>query len=412
MRAFAARDHERGATLVLMAIALALSLGMAALAIDYGMIKAKRAEAQRAVDASALAGASVFLISDPVFNKSQGAVDTAMKYAVLHKVGLSDVDPTEITVTPDVPNTTVKVDFMRTGIRTWFANTFGIATMGIRASATAHVEGTDVADCVKPVAIPDMWDNAPNVSPPKKGKPGTEQEDLNGNHAWDYQDANGNGVWDDGETEPWVFSPGKDTYDPGTTGYGSVARDPYGTLVKDYGRQMFLMSFSPKDNTISSMYYAWGHSTAENSAISLAQRILGGCEKAGLGTTYDASNGAKLGQVPAAWDELINRDPDARWNDALNTVEGSNANADWLDGSPRVITVGLYDPTRYANSPSNNKLQFVNLAKVFLDKRTACAGGIGGCKQPLTGHFLGFVNGSGPGGAPAGTLVKRLVLIK
>src|SRR5438067_5424956 len=54
------RKHERGATLVLMAVVTFLALGLAAVAIDYGMVKTAKAEAQRAMDASALAGASAF----------------------------------------------------------------------------------------------------------------------------------------------------------------------------------------------------------------------------------------------------------------------------------------------------------------------------------------------------------------
>ena len=60
---------ERGVTLALMAVTVFLMLGMAAIAIDYGMIKSAKAEAQRAMDAAALAGASAFLINDPLQNK-------------------------------------------------------------------------------------------------------------------------------------------------------------------------------------------------------------------------------------------------------------------------------------------------------------------------------------------------------
>jgi len=53
----------------------------------------------------------------------------------------------------------VKVTWQRTGIRTWFANSIGINAVGITATATAHVDLTSTASCVKPVAIPDMWNN-------------------------------------------------------------------------------------------------------------------------------------------------------------------------------------------------------------------------------------------------------------
>ena len=53
--------NDRGATIVLVALMLAALLGIAALAIDVGMLYNARAEAQRAADAAALAGAGSLL---------------------------------------------------------------------------------------------------------------------------------------------------------------------------------------------------------------------------------------------------------------------------------------------------------------------------------------------------------------
>src|SRR6478609_488558 len=117
--------NERGVTLVLMVLFMALVLGMAALTIDYGMVKSEKAEAQRTVDAAALAGASSLIVSDPAYDKAKGARDTAGKYSELHTVGLKPVVPGEITTVPDLAANTVKVSWQRTGIHTWFANSFG-----------------------------------------------------------------------------------------------------------------------------------------------------------------------------------------------------------------------------------------------------------------------------------------------
>ena len=81
-----ARHNERGATLVMMALMLFLALGMSALVVDFGMIKASKAEAQRAVDAAALAGASAFLIPDPTVDKAAAADSLARDYAKKHAV--------------------------------------------------------------------------------------------------------------------------------------------------------------------------------------------------------------------------------------------------------------------------------------------------------------------------------------
>ena len=52
--------NKRGGVLVLYTVAMVAMMGMAALAIDLGMLRKSRAEAQRAADAAALAGASAF----------------------------------------------------------------------------------------------------------------------------------------------------------------------------------------------------------------------------------------------------------------------------------------------------------------------------------------------------------------
>jgi Flp pilus assembly protein TadG len=409
MRSVWPRD-ERGVTLVLMVLAMALILGMAALTIDYGMVKAEKTEAQRVVDAAALAGASSLIVPNPAFDKAQGARDTAGKYALLHKVGLQPVVASEITVVPDLAANTVQVTWQRSGIATWFANSFSVRSVGLTATATAWVNRTNTANCVKPVAIPDMWNNRPHIV---KGK---ESEDVNGNHALDYTDKNGNRAWNEGETEQWTFDASLgDSYTPTTDGYGTTARDPYGTgnaqKVQDYGRQIFLMSLSSKDGPVSSFYYAWGKTKSDNSASKLASRITSTtCESADLNTDYEALNGANTGPVDDAWNTLIGRDGSAYWDDNTNTVVSSNAGSNWLNGSGRVIIVGLYNPSKYGGCPSCNTIQLNNLAKVFVDNR-ACSGH-GSCKEPVTGRFLGFVSGGGSSGTPSGSLVTKIELIK
>src|SRR5882724_7242529 len=101
-----ARRNERGVTLVLMALMLFLALGMSALAIDYGMIKAAKAEAQRAMDAAALAGASAFLISDPAVDLVAEAELRARNFAKKHSVHRIPVTDPEVAVAVDLPKET------------------------------------------------------------------------------------------------------------------------------------------------------------------------------------------------------------------------------------------------------------------------------------------------------------------
>jgi hypothetical protein len=402
------RLNRGGATMVVAAVMILMFLSMAALAIDYGMVKTAKAEAQRAMDGAALAGASAFIMPDPALSINDSAIARAKEIAVQHTVHRVLVDTTaaHMTVNVDIPNRTVTASYTVPPVSLWFARRFGSSTMGLTASATARASQTGNATCVKPVAIPDIWNNV---------DPGLA-EDKNGNHLFDYEDKDGNGKWDDGEGEPWKWTTGTgDVYDSASTGYGTTFRNGYGTgyqvKVKDYGRQIMLTTFSPKDAAVSSMYYSWGETTDQTNADSLAARIRGeSCSAASVQTPYKAANGGKLGPLQAAWADLIDNDPAAHWDDGSNTVVGSNAGSNWLDQSKRVVVVGLYDPSKYSSVPNGNDIKFINMAKVWIDERP-CAGPPGNCKSPITGRFLGFLGG-GPSGPNVGNLVWRLTLVK
>jgi hypothetical protein len=79
------RHHERGQTIILVAISLVSLLAMAALAIDIVTLYAARSEMQRAADAAALAGAkavadsgiTTLLLTDPNFTTVQTWATTA-----------------------------------------------------------------------------------------------------------------------------------------------------------------------------------------------------------------------------------------------------------------------------------------------------------------------------------------------
>ena len=405
------RLDERGVTLVIMALMLFLTLGMSALVVDYGMIKAAKAEAQRAVDAAALAGASAFLIPDPTTDYKAAADARALEFAVKHTVRNVAITGTEIVDTVDLVARTVKVDWYRSNLPLWFANIFGSSTMGLHATATARASLSGNARCLKPVALPDMWKNVTNAVP-GKGK-SVLTEDRNGNGVWDYVDANSNGVLDPGEMEPWTFN-GDDVYDPPTYGYGTEYRNGVGTgytvKTKDYGRQVLLQTFDPKDAMVESYFRTWGENANTLGVDSMNASIRGErCTSASVGTEYQQGNGAKVAIEPA-WEDLLNKDPYAYWDDARNTVVGSSAGTDWLDHSARVVTVGLYDP-KYASAPQDNPIEFVNFAKLWLDRRPCSGGGLGTCKNPMTARFLGYVQG-GAGGPTTGPLIFTISLIK
>lgn len=402
--------EERGVTLVLMALMLFLALGMSALAIDYGMIKSAKAEAQRAMDAAALAGASAFLVTDPAADESAIAQERAKEYAAKHTVHRIPIDPAIVNVDVDLPNEKVTASYSSPGIQLWFAQMFGSSTMGITASATAHAEDAGISTCLMPVALPDKWLNhSPDV-----------QEDANGNGILDYNDRNSNGQWDwssgkgkgaapNEEWEQWVFDPAEgDVYYPPNSPYAT------GYAATDYGRQIPIMELDPASTGTPSNYLAWGKNGSAASDSALADRIRNpSCDETQLGEDYQrAANGSKP-NLGLAWADRINRDPSAdwTWNNVNNTVScPGGCPANWEDVSPRVVTIGLYDPA-ILTRPSDNTIQFLNFAKVFLDQRP-CSGSPGQCKAEVTARFLGYARGVGGPGNETGPLNKRIVLIK
>jgi hypothetical protein len=413
-----------------MALMLFLALGMSALAVDYGMIKSAKAEAQRAVDAAALAGASAFLIADPAQDKVAIGEERARDYAKRHAVHTVQITDPEIEVDVDLPNETLTVTYAGGAIPLWFANIFGTPTMSINALAAAHVIETSNASCIMPIAIPDLWQNNDIAGDGDNAEP----EELIEDGLWDFVDRNGNGVLDGPtgsvtERELWEFDQGVDVYDAngdgqGDFGYGTPTRNGMGSnsflnKLDDYGRQITLMTLSPKDGTTSSNYYAWGFTPNDaNSGDILRQKIEAeDCAIAtvgGAGYPASAGNGATAGTISPAWDTRIGRDANATWNDDYNRVDDSikgDVDEDGLPDSPRVVVVALYNPELEMLSPSDNTLVFNNFAKVWIDERPeGCEGA--GCKAPITGRFLGWVTGPGGSEGTTGTLIKRLQLIK
>jgi hypothetical protein len=140
-----------------------------ALAVDVGMLLTARAEAQRAADSGALAGAGWLLI-DP--NDEAGARTRAEQFAEQNPVrGITpDVIPDQdIDVILDSAKVRVRVhmiDARSLAIPTYFARVFGVDEVDVAVVAAAWaapVTGVDEsgenAECLLPIALPDQWND-------------------------------------------------------------------------------------------------------------------------------------------------------------------------------------------------------------------------------------------------------------
>ncbi len=145
--------NRRGAALVIVAIALSGLLSMLALAIDLGMLYKTHVEAQRAADAAALAGASVFMelaIQDA--DKVDSAYVRAHQLAEANYMTGGLVVSGEVTVQVIPDSEKVRVWVKRDSVPTWFARIFGIEAVPIGAKAAA--EATDERDREVREAVP------------------------------------------------------------------------------------------------------------------------------------------------------------------------------------------------------------------------------------------------------------------
>lgn len=475
-------SDERGSVTVMVALAMTALVALLALGIDLGALFNARSEAQRAADAAALAGASAFLEYQQAQARAE-AVDRAVEFATNNQIRNEAISAEEVSVSVNLDSATVRASVSREGIPTWFARLVGIDAVDIGAEATAWAGEAGAAQCVKPFAVPDMWE---------------ETDD----------DVNGNRIWDEGER--WRYEPSNgDRYagfsGPGgslnETGYGSDWRDGEvdargRRFDGDYGRRITIKATDPRNAYVPSFFLPWVLPSDGSQAECGSNRPGGGTggggdgsgdggdtggdggsdadgpgnsedgggsgwlkwreKREGLGGVSDnppsadpetggggsgggsgggdvgrASGGSRgaaayrrnictcnssvidldteyliepgnmVGPTYQGVQALIDRDPDAYWDESSNTLVSQYG----MD-SPRVVTVALFDPGEI-QKPGRQYLRFNNFARIFIEEQPSR-------QDPVTGRFLYYARGVGQGrtGETTGSLVRALQLIR
>jgi Flp pilus assembly protein TadG len=165
------RHHERGQTILLVAISLVSLLGMAALAIDIVTLYVARSEIQRAADAAALAGAKAIADSgftslpttDSNYSNAQ-ALALSMATNSINAVilatppvnlvaGIQPVEP----ASPSVDwtrqgNPRITVTLVRSNLPTFFSKIWGTSAASVTATATAEVYNPSNLATITPIA--------------------------------------------------------------------------------------------------------------------------------------------------------------------------------------------------------------------------------------------------------------------
>jgi hypothetical protein len=359
------------------------------LAIDVGMYMSARSQAQNAADSGALAGAVALGFND-FDNRNVGgpAVSAAVSAAQANlMIGTApSVLPSDVTFPNDPAGhpTRVKVAVYRTTGRnnevpTIFGKIFGVDSVNITATATAEASQANAMTCVKPFMIPDRWHEASGAFNPLTSR-------------FDMYDNRGN-----------PLPPGSaDTYvaanQPGYTGYTD----------DDRGTQLVLRA-GTGNNIEPTAYQSWSM-PGNNGLIGgdFYRNNISGCNTTII--TIDMNNPLYLTQEPGAMegptnqgiDDLIARDPSARWDTGCRCVRGSNAPI-----SPRVTPLPLYDPKKYAEGKANGRnadFWLANIMGFFIDRRQGNQ--VYGYITPISG----LVNPNVP--APSGAFPVAIRLVE
>ena len=376
------RRDESGMSYVFVGMSLMALLSASMLAIDVGMLMTARTQAQNSADAGALAGAVALYYDDYEDRTPSGpavtsAIQGAQANAVMGNTVSVRTTDVEFQTDPSGEPNRVKVTVHRTAVRnnpvaTIIGQFFDIDSADIIASATAEVSPANAMTCVKPFTIPDRW--IENQTPP-----------WDPNDTFDLFDSRGNPL-----SNPDVYIPATS---PSYTGYNAV-RDK-GLLV------VLKADNSSKINP--SIYYPWappGSGGAEDYRWNIAncnQTIMP------FGAMLTPEPGFMNGPTKQGMDDLIAKDPDARWDTARNEVISSK------HPSPRVVAIPLFDPDFYDRGKHEGRgadLRAVNYLGFFIEEMRGNE--VVGRVTPIGGLRMG----TGFGEAPVGAFPASLRLVR
>jgi hypothetical protein len=365
--------RARGAILVHTAATLVGLMAFMAFIVDYGILWTARRQIQNAADVAALAAANSLAFDAP--NDHGRARVSALTAVGRNQVwgGSPGVTDGDITF-PACPagavgsGPCVRVEAFRNQahgnpLPTVFGQLVNVNAQGVAATATAQVLYGHDTDCVRPMAIPDRWDER---NPPPPPKPWTPLETFSA-----Y-----------GPPLPaipdYYEPPGGGFFGPNGTGF---SRGPSGGMTGgDHGLSVAYRPAQPP------------YQLETNPQSFLPVRIGGGgaggflnamtgCESdtIGPGSIMELESSGVDAATLQAGAELIGQDPGAVWDSSLNgghggVVGGCMASADCPGPrgrtvSPRIIAIPAFNPDAWDSFPagSNTSVQVTRIVGFFVD---------------------------------------------
>lgn len=320
---------ESGATAITVVVSIVMIFAFAVIAIDMSMIQLAKCQLQNAADAAAIAGA---IAMANTMGEQAAGINAAILYAGLN-VAVEDVERPVVISAADVtfPEANrIRVETHRNhanndAVRLYFLRVLDplLDNLGdVSAIAAASVFPVSSTDCLKPWCFPDKWDDADNDS-----------------------------LYDIGEF-----------YDPDITGYKipdhvgvQVALKLNNSNASPRMGWFYAVDFGPINTggpveTGADAYREW-IATCEPYAISIGDQL-------------QIEPGNMVGPTDQGIADLIASDPNAHWDAASGTVQGSD-----FPSSPRLIKVATFDPSIGVQTDSNGRdyLTVVKIVVVFLE---------------------------------------------
>jgi len=402
---------KRGQVLVLVALAIFVLLGFAALGIDVGFMYSVRHELQRSADAGALAGASAFTTGDwndtsMSSTSPRGIADArAREFASKDKVIQTTLNPASEVAVSFPRHDHIEVVTSRIA-DLFFARIFGISNRFItaRAVAKAEVAGPQVpTNCIKPWAIPVPWND--NTGVDNRGNPTTVPDGLYESPEEVYTTLNADGTWTPRCVDPSVptgMCPGTQM----TLKIGSPSSDNTSPSGQQSSGQFFIIQGN------------LGGETFQGSQ-QMEFFIREGCFPIDLSKPADLMPGNRMGPTVDAVEDLINDptygDPGQTWNALDKHPNPTTKYPNW-EASPRVVRVVLYNPSvpMMGNTGGTGTGTYIpvgyQLAGFWLESV-----GRQGNDGWVTGRYIpgsAFGSGSPPPGPVTGTEVKVISLVE
>ena len=406
--------NERGATLVHVAFILLGLVGLSSFVFDFGVVWVSRRQAQNAADAAAHAGAVALALDD--FNDrslSGSAYQAAAATAFRHRIWgeeLGDV-PTAVEVFVSDPGASaapcpddgsyacVRVDIYRdaahgSALPALFGSLIGITEQEVKATATAKVFATEQANCLKPWAVIDRWEE--------------HWEDGAASSVWN-SDSEYDKYTPGGELRTDIPpDPGPDTYSPGN---GFDIYDDESQYTVDYGTPLVLkMGVANRFKAggfralVLDAECGGGPDCYTNAVTQCVERVFKPDDLVGYEDSIDAETN------DLARDALCGLDPGGSWADP----DGDGVFAPTGSNGTRIVQIPLIDPEEMLNGEAHIK----SIVGFFIscpgdsppDPAFASAPGSGevfGRIVPTTGD--NSVVTGGPGSNPSALLTVALI---